>query len=177
VIRQVLPGGYTQVTPAANGGYAITVANGSSFTTENFTDKAPVTLTKFTGSTIGTSGSYQNDGNTIAKATDGNLTTFFDGPAANGNWVGLDLGSAKIVKEIEFAPRSGWASRMVGGIFQASNSANFSSGVVNLYTISSTPSQGVLTTQAVTLSTAYRYYRYLSPNGSYGDISEFQLFG
>ena len=53
--------------------------------------------------------------NTIAKAFDGSLTTFFDGPTANGNWAGLDMGSAKSVSQISYAPRSGWASRMVGG--------------------------------------------------------------
>lgn len=133
--------------------------------------------TQFTGATIGTAGSYQNDGNTIAKATDGNLNTFFDGPTANGDWVGLDLGSAEIVQQISFAPRSGFASRMVGGIFQASNTANFSSGVVNLYTITSAPPQGVMTTVSVSVLTPYRYYRYLSPNNGYGNIAELAFYG
>jgi O-glycosyl hydrolase len=142
-----------------------------------FFGKVYTGLTQFTGAVIGTSGSYQNDGNTIAKAVDGNLSTFFDGPTGNGNWVGLDLGSAQVIKQISYAPRVGWANRMIGGIFQVSNSATFSSGVVNLYTITTAPAQGVLTTVSINVTTAYRYVRYLSPNGSFGDISEFQIFG
>ena len=130
---------------------------------------------KLSGTVIGTGGSYQNDGNTIAKATDGSLSTFFDGPSANDNWVGLDLGSAKAIAQVSFAPRSGLASRMVGGQIQVSTTANFSSGVTTLYTIKTAPTAGVLTTVAV--SATARYIRYLSPAGSYGDIAEFQVFG
>jgi F5/8 type C domain len=133
--------------------------------------------TSLTGTLIGTSGAYQNDGNTIAKAVDGNLSTFFDGPTTNGDWVGLDLGTAKTIKQISYAPRSGWASRMVGGVFQASNSANFSNGVVTLYKITTAPTAGVMTTVSVSDPTAYRYFRYLSPNGGYGNIAELAFFG
>jgi hypothetical protein len=132
--------------------------------------------TQLTGSVIGTSGSWDNSGNTISKAVDGNLSTFFDGPTANGDWVGLNLGSAKTIGEISYAPRSGFASRMVGGTFQASNSATFSSGVVNLFTISSTPATGSLTTVSVSVSGTYQYVRYVGPNGSYGDVAEIQFF-
>jgi hypothetical protein len=134
------------------------------------------TPTQLTGTVIGTSGSWDNSGNTIAKAVDGNLSTFFDGPVANGDWVGLNLGSAQTIGQISYAPRSGWASRMVGGTFQASNSATFSSGVVNLFTISSTPATGSLTTVTVNVSGTYQYVRYVGPNGSYGDVAEIQFF-
>jgi len=136
---------------------------------------------QLTGTTIGTAGSFQNQGNGIAKATDGNLSTFFDGPTANGNWVGIDLGSSGgVATQVEFASRSGFASRMNGGIFQASDSADFSSGVVvNLYTIpaNANPSSTSLTTATFANTTAYRYYRYLSPTNSFGNISEVHFFG
>jgi len=143
---------------------------------EFFGTASTSTHTPLTGTVIGTSGSFQNDGNTIAKAFDGNLATFFDGPTANGNWAGLDLGTAQSVTQISYAPRSGWASRMVGGKFQASNTANFSSGVVTLYTISSTPVVGSLTTVAISVPGTFRYVRYLSPAGSYGDIAEMVFY-
>jgi hypothetical protein len=133
-------------------------------------------LTQITGTVIGTAGSYQNAGNTIAKAADGTLNTFFDAPTANGNWVGQDLGAATLVKQISYAPRAGFPGRMIGGVFQASNTADFSAGVANLYTITTAPPQGVLTNITLNLSSGYRYYRYLSPAGSYGNISEFELF-
>ncbi len=135
------------------------------------------TSTQLTGTTSGTAGSFQNNGNTVAKATDGNLSTYFDGPTANGDIVVIDLGSAKSVSQIKYAPRSTYASRMVGGVFQASNSATFASGVVNVYTVSATPAVGALTTVTPSTTTAYRYWRYVAPNGSYGNIAEFELFG
>ena len=132
--------------------------------------------TKLTGTVIGTGGSYRNHGTTIANAFDGNLSTYFDGPDASGDWVGLDLGTAQIVTSVSFAPRAGYETRMIGGMFQASNTADFSSGVVNLYTLSTAPQAGVLTTVSLTNTTAYRYYRYIGPANSYCDIAELQFF-
>jgi hypothetical protein len=139
--------------------------------------RAPMTLT---GTTIGTAGSYETQGNTIANVFDGNLSTFFDAPTSSGAWVGLDLGSPEMVTQVAFAPRnsnwSGFADRMIGGEIQASNSASFSSGVVTLYTITSTPAAGVLTTATLSNRTAYRYYRYIGPANSYCNIAELELF-
>ncbi len=137
----------------------------------------PTTAVRLTGTTFGTSGSNRNSGNTVAKATDGSLATFYDGVAANGNVVGLDLGSARVVTGIGYAPRGGFESRMVGGTFQASNAADFSTGVVTAYTISAAPAAGKLTSVAPATSAAYRYWRYVSPSGSFGDVAEFELFG
>jgi hypothetical protein len=134
-------------------------------------------VTQLTGTVIGTSGSYENDGNTIAKVFDGSLSTFFDAATANGNWAGLNLGSAKSIAQISYAPRSGYASRMVGGVFQASNTADFSSGVVNLYTITAAPASGSYTTVSVNVTGTYQYVRYLSPNNSYGDVAEVVFYG
>ena len=39
---------------------------------------------------------------------------------------------------------------MVGGQFQGSNVANFSSGVVTLFTVTNTPPEGTMTVQTVT---------------------------
>jgi hypothetical protein len=143
------------------------------------TTGAGTTSDQLTGTVIGTSGSYGGLGNVAAKAEDGSTSTFFDGPTANGDWVGLDLGSAKQITSVEYASRSGFASRMDGGTFQASNSATFSTGVVTLATIGSSanPSSSSLTTQAVTAAGTYRYVRYLSPTGSFGDVSEVRFFG
>ena len=176
IVRQVLPSGYTQVSPAGGYGIHLSVANGSSFTGENFTDQTAA-HTPLTGATIGTAGSYNNDGNTIAKATDGNLGTFFDSAESSGSWVGLDLGSAKSISQIEFAPRSGYASRMIGGSFQISTTADFSSGVTTLYTITAAPASNILTSVALSSPVTARYVRYLSPAASHGDIAEFEVFG
>jgi hypothetical protein len=139
------------------------------------TVSATPTPQKLSGTIIGTSGSYQNQGNVIAKAFDGDFNTFFDSPTANGGWLGLDLGTPTVVTQVKYAPRSGFASRMVGGMFQASNTADFSSGVVTLFTITATPPVGVFTTQAIGNTTAYRYYRYIGADGSYCNVSELEF--
>jgi hypothetical protein len=92
--------------------------------------------------------------------------------------VGLDLGAGTgdTVMSISYAPRIGFESRMVGGIFQESNDPTFTTGVVTLATITSTPSDGY-TTIGVSGLAGYRYMRYLAPPGGYGNIAEMQLFG
>ena len=136
------------------------------------------TATQLTGTLIGTTGSYQNDGNTIAKAVDGNPSTFFDSAsAAGGSYVGYDLGTANTITSVAFAPRPGFESRMVGGVFQGSNSPQFTTGDVTLATVTTAPKAGVLTTVPVTGTGSFRYVRYLSPGGSYGNVAEVEFFG
>lgn len=54
--------------------------------------------TKLSGTIFGTTGSYSGGANdTYDKAMDGNTATFFDGPTANGNYVGIDIGSSTII--------------------------------------------------------------------------------
>ena len=135
------------------------------------------TGTKLTGALIGTTGSYANSGDTIAKAVDGNLSTYFDSAAASGSWVGYDLRTAATITSVSFAPRAGYESRMVGGVFQGSNSPQFTTGVINLYTVTATPKAGVLTTAPVNSTAAFRYVRYLSPTNGYGNVAEVNFFG
>jgi hypothetical protein len=136
---------------------------------------------KLTGAVIGTAGSYNNAGNTIANAFDGNLSTFFDAPTPSGAWVGLDLGTATAVSQVSFAPRdsgySGFAQRMVGGEIQASNTADFSSGVVTAYTITAAPPVEQLTTVTLPAIGAYRYWRYIGPAGGSCNIAELEFDG
>jgi hypothetical protein len=137
----------------------------------------PVTPVSLTGTVIGSGGAW-NQQSTYSAAFDGNLSTFFD--PANGsltNWVGEDLGFAQAVTQIKFAPRAGYEFRMVGGMFQASNTADFSSGVITLATISSSPTAGQVTTINVNPGhTAYRYYRYIG-GMQWVNIGEMELDG
>ncbi len=143
----------------------------------NVNSAAPVDV-KLTGTIIGTAGSYQNKGNTRDKAFDGNLNSFFDAPENehNGAWVGLDLVTAKKITDIKFAPRAGFEGRMYGGLFQASNDPNFKTGVVTLGTVNSVPVAGQLTDLPVTNPGTFRYVRYLSPAGGYGNIAELAFY-
>ncbi len=60
---------------------------------------------------------------------------------------------------------------------QISTTANFSSGVTTIYTITATPTTGSLTTITLAGPVTARYVRYLSPTGSYGDVAEIAFFG
>ncbi|HEV7298316.1 MAG TPA: fibronectin type III domain-containing protein [Tepidisphaeraceae bacterium] len=152
------------------------VTNDASLTPSN---AVTATAVKFSGTVIGTSGSYNSLGNTRDKVFDSDLTTFFDGPAASGNWVGLNLGSAKTITQIKYAARSGQSARMNGGYFQASNTANFSSGNVTLYMIgaSENPPSGSFTTRNVSVAGTYQYVRYVAPDNSWGNVAELELWG
>jgi hypothetical protein len=135
---------------------------------------SPVQLT---GSVIGTSGSWNNLGNTVGKAFDGNLSTYFDAAQSFGAWAGLDLGSADVITQIKYAPRPGYAGRMIGGVFQGSNTPDFSLGVVTLYTITTMPVTGVFNTVNISNSSGFRYVRYLGPNYCHCNVAEIQFWG
>jgi uncharacterized repeat protein (TIGR03806 family) len=130
-----------------------------------------------TGTIIGTSGSWNNAGNTKEKAMDGSLTTYFDAPTGNGDWVGLDLGAgvSKVLSQVRYCPRTGNEGRMTGGKFQGANAADFS-GAIDLFTISGPPATGILTTQIINVTNAFRYVRYLSPDGGFGNVAEVQFY-
>ncbi|HLL88929.1 MAG TPA: DNRLRE domain-containing protein, partial [Tepidisphaeraceae bacterium] len=134
-------------------------------------------VVKLAGTVIGTAGSYNNSASTRDKAFDGDLNTFFDAPVETGAWVGLDLGSARTVAEVRFAPRGSYPGRMVGGKFQASGTPDFSSGVVDLHAVAAAPAAGELTTVAVAGGGAYRYVRYLSPANGWGNVAEVEFWG
>ena len=176
IVRQVLPTGLSQVVPSNNYGDHLTVTASATVTNQNFTDVAAPTSTPRSGVTIGTPGSFNNSGNTINNATDGNLSTFFDAAESGGAWVGLDLGSSVSISQIAFAPRSGYASRMVGGAFQISTTADFSSGVTTIYTITTAPPAG-LTTITLASPVTMQYIRYVGALHSHTNISEFEVFG
>ena len=134
-------------------------------------------MMKLTGAVIGSSGSWGNSGNTITNVFDGNLNTFYDALNATGDWAGLDLGSGtnRVVMQIQYCPRVGWAGRMVGGQFQGANVADFSSGVVTLFTVASTPPEGTMTVQAVTNASSFRYLRYIGPANAFCDVAEVEF--
>ena len=150
-----------------------------------FTPKAgPVapntTLRKLTGKIIGTEGSYENEGNTRDKVFDSDLDTFFDAPQPlpSSPWVGLDLGAPRAITLIKYAPRPdrNLAYRIVGGKFQGSNTADFSSGVVDLFTVTAVPPLKQLTQQSIPTANLFRYVRYTNVEASC-NIAEIEFWG
>jgi beta-glucanase (GH16 family) len=130
---------------------------------------------KQAGTVIGTAGSWNNAGDTKEKVFDGNTATFFDAPSTTG-FVGMDLGTGKQLTGIRFHPRIAYASRMLGGKFQASNDANFATGVVDLHTIAATPTEAYQCI-AITNASTFRYVRYVGPANSYTNLAEMEVYG
>ncbi len=133
-----------------------------------------------TGTIIGTAGSWNNLGNTRDHVFDRNFLTYFDGPDASGDWVGLDLGTNTVISAIAYCPRASdgnpYPQRMNGGQFQGANNANFTNPTV-LYTITTTPIEGTMTKQTITNPGSFRYIRYLGPNNSYCNVAELEFYG
>lgn len=130
------------------------------------------------GTIIGTAGSY-NGGAAVTKeaAIDGDTSTFFDAPTTSGAWVGVDLGSntSGRLAKVRYVPRSGYAGRMVGGMFQGANQPDFSDAVT-LFTISATPVDGAYASQEITDTGSYRYLRYIGPANGNCNVAELEFY-
>ena len=159
--------------------YYVVAATNIYGVSSNSAEVSATPMAKLTGTIIGSPGSWGNSGNTVTNVFDGNTNTYYDAVDASGDWAGLDLGSgaAARVMQIKYCPRPGFAGRMTGGQFQGANVADFSSGVVTLFTVGSTPPEGVMTGQAVTNAASFRYLRYLGPAGGYGNVAEVEFGG
>jgi len=130
------------------------------------------------GTLIGTAGSFGNVATTTkAAAVDGNLDTFFDGPSGSA-WVGYDLGATgqSVITRVRYAPRATFQARMVGGVFQGANAADFSDAVT-LFTVTVQPAGGMLTEQTISNTAPYRYVRYLSSATGFGNVAEVEFWG
>jgi len=57
------------------------------------------------GNHIGSSGSYNNLGDTGNKAFDGDITTYYDAIDSDNSWTGLDFGEYKKISSIHYSPR------------------------------------------------------------------------
>ncbi len=169
-------GQYTTVTfasPASSRYLRYLAPNGSygNIAEIEFDSSTGSGVAKITGTAFGTAGSYGNSGNTYAKALDGSTSTFFDAPTGNGVYVGIDRG-ASASWQVRYFPRIGLESRMVGGKFQGSHD---NSTWTTLDTVTATPGD-VYTTAALSADPAtFRYLRYLSPSGGYGNVAEIEF--
>lgn len=142
-------------------------------------DRVEVTATpvQLSGAAVGAGGSWSaNNASDYSKATDNNVATFFD-PATTPAWTGLDLGAAKTITRVEFYPRAGFTDRMLGGKFQGSNTADFSSGVVDLGTITATPPDNQWTGFNLSTAGSFRYVRYLAASAQWCNVAELRFFG
>jgi hypothetical protein len=86
------------------------------------------------------------------------------------------VGVSNVITQINYCPRSGFESRMVGGVFQGANNPDFT-GAVTLATVTTSPAAGGFTSVTITNAAAFRYVRYLAPNSSWGNVAEVEFYG
>ena len=147
-------------------------------TWEQFTwaDEGPVVGTGLITGTVFSDGAGPwngNQANAAPAAFDGNVNTFYD-CANNAGYVGIDAGTAKTVSKIVFAPRPVWEGRMVGGVFEGSNTSA-TAGYSTLGTVTITPSDGLTNTLTVSSGTPYRWLRYRDSQGGNCNVAEIQF--
>lgn len=141
------------------------------------------TSTKLTGTVIGTANSFDyvtnqcsTTANKAANAFDNNLNTIFASCVRTGGWVGLDLGKQCVITKVAYCPRTGYGSRMVLGLFEGANNADFGDAVP-LLLINTAPSENVLTQQTVSNTKGFRYVRYVGPNDMKCNVAELAFYG
>lgn len=177
------------LTPGATYYYVVS-ANQPDGETANSAELAASPNDIITGTVIGSPGSYNNTGATIVNAFDNSFESFYDATNATGDWTGIDPGLGvnsvgSVITGIDYAPRSGFASRMVGGQFQGAldGDPNFTSPVT-LYTVTTQPTDGFITAQngiltpvTINNTTAFRYLRYLGPANANCNVSQIIFHG
>ncbi len=138
----------------------------------------PSLANRLTGSVIGSEGTFDKSAGKREAVYDNNVTTYFDASSGDGIWSGLDLGASGIsrVTAIRYFPRELWPDRMVGGVFQGGNKSDFRDAVV-LAKVQASPRPGEFTLLEVKDTRTFRYLRYLSPDGGWGNVAEVQFFG
>ena len=140
------------------------------------------------GPTIGTTGTYSDpNSGEVTDWKEGAMAPYlseayhlyFNAPTADDAWTGKDLVTPKEITQITYMPRQGYGNRMVGGEFQVSSDPTFSSDVHTIHTVATAPddSGGVKTTVSVTSPGAYRYIRYLGPDGGYCNVAFLRFYG
>jgi Divergent InlB B-repeat domain/Fibronectin type III domain len=80
----------------------------------------------------------------------------------------------RVRDRIRYYPRSGYLSRMVGGVFEGTNGHPETGTYTQIHTITATPS---LAWKNVNVNLGdYRYLRYRGPDGSYGNVAEIEFY-
>lgn len=114
--------------------------------------------------------------NTPADVFDGDYTTFYASYERSTGWVGLDLGTQYVIHKVAYAPRANFSNRLVLGVFEGANKADFSDAIP-FHVIKDAPEYNTLTADDVECSRGFRYVRYVGPNDARTNISELRFYG
>ena len=119
---------------------------------------------------------YGSGANVAENVFDGNFETFYASQDRSYTWVGLDLGKPYVIGKISFAPRTGYANRMLLGVFEGANEPDFSDAIP-FYIIAKQPSEKRFTYADIKCSRGFRYVRYVGPNDVRCNVSEMRFYG
>ena len=114
--------------------------------------------------------------NTPANAFDGDMNTFYASYNRSNTWVGVDLGKEHIITKVACCPRSGWANRLLLGVFEGANNPDFGDAIP-LLMITEIPAEGKMTEYTINCSKGFRYVRYVGPNDKRCNIAEIEFYG
>ncbi|MDR2475471.1 MAG: CotH kinase family protein, partial [Bacteroidales bacterium] len=135
------------------------------------------------GTVIGTAAcfDYQTNtmsttANTAANLFDNDLHTYFATNQRSGGWAGLDFGKKHVITRVEYGA-SDLPERLLLGIFEGGNLADFSDAIPLLLVTDREIQPFQFGGQDVTCSRGFRYVRFIGPNDSRCKISELKFFG
>ena len=111
----------------------------------------------------------------LKNAFDGDLSTEFISPAKEG-WAGLELSSPAKISKIGFAHLSKEPKDYLLGVFQGSNDKTFFDAFP-LYMIKEEIEPEKLNFFEISCSKAFKYVRYVGPEGKNSTVSEFEVYG
>ena len=119
---------------------------------------------------------YGSGDNVAENVFDGDFETFYASQSRSYTWVGLDLGQPYVIGKISFAPRTGYANRMVLGVFEGANEPDFSDALP-FYIIDKQPAEKRFTYADIHCSRGFRYVRYVGPNDVRCNVGEIRFYG
>ncbi len=124
-------------------------------------------------------GSSANSGEGPDQAFDTDFDTSFVAMDDDPAWVGVDLGAGSnlAITEIHFAPRVGDACRLEGGRFEGAQQASFSDAITLATVLEAPFDSAIFNRLDVNDPNAYRYIRYVAPDGEPAILSELRVFG
>ena len=128
---------------------------------------------KLSGTMMGSASGVNNG---VAKAFDGDPSTYYSSSSASMTWVGLDLGSPKIITQIGFQPPKGSSSKMLLGVFEGANQPDFMDAIP-LHFIAFEPMAGEMNYVTVNVSRGVRYVRYVGPANCRSQVAELEFYG
>lgn len=131
----------------------------------------------FTGYDYST-GKKSSTVNTAKNVFDENLNTYFASNLLSKGWVGVDLGTPCKITRIGWAPahEQNGPKKTILGIFEVANNADFSDAIP-IQIIKNAPQPNRFNYITIKTNGAFRYIRYIGPEGSRCLIAELRIWG